>query len=107
MEAMATGKPIIAVNALALPHLVHNGINGYTYEPGDIKTLAARLIELLIDQKKREVMGQKSLEIIAEHDIHKILATFEKLYNDEIEKQTSCRVFDPLSGPLTGPNDDP
>jgi len=84
MEAMATGKPIIAVNALALPHLVQDGFNGYTYEPGDIKTLAARLIELLSDQRKREIMGQKSLEIIAQHDIHKTLAAYEKLYQDAI-----------------------
>ncbi len=73
-------------------HLVHNGLNGYTYEPGDIKTLAARLIELLTDQKKREVMGQKSLEIITEHDIHNTLATFEKLYKGAIEKQASCQA---------------
>lgn len=87
MEAMATGKPIIAVNALALPHLVQDGFNGYTYEPGDIKTLAARLIELLSDQRKREIMGQKSLEIIAQHDIHKTLATYEKLYQDVIRRK--------------------
>ena len=52
----------------------------------DIKTLAAHLIELLSDQKKREIMGQKSLEIIAQHDIHKTLATYEKLYKDAIRR---------------------
>jgi len=29
LEAMATGKPVIAANAMALPSLVRNGVNGY------------------------------------------------------------------------------
>ena len=42
MEAMASGLPIVAANAVALPHLVHDGENGYLFEPGDVDALAAR-----------------------------------------------------------------
>jgi glycosyltransferase involved in cell wall biosynthesis len=31
MEAMASGRPVIAADAMALPHLVHSGDNGYLY----------------------------------------------------------------------------
>jgi glycosyltransferase involved in cell wall biosynthesis len=86
LEAMATGKPVIAANAMALPYLVHNGVNGYTFEPGDIQTLAARLIELLTEQTKREAMGQKSLEIVAPHHIQNTFDAFEQLYDAAISR---------------------
>jgi len=88
MEAMATGKPVVAANAMALPYLVHDGVNGYTFEPGDIETLAARLIELLTDNPKREVMGQKSLEIVARHDIQQTITTYEQLYKTAIKNRS-------------------
>ncbi|HAF22579.1 MAG TPA: glucosyl transferase [Blastocatellia bacterium] len=86
LEAMATGKPVIAANAMALPYLVHNGVNGYTFEPGDIQTLAARLIELLTEQTKREAMGQRSLEIVAPHHIQNTLDAYERLYEAAISR---------------------
>ncbi|MGH3085782.1 MAG: glycosyltransferase, partial [Rubrobacteraceae bacterium] len=59
MEAMATGKPVVAANARALPHLVHEGVNGHRFEPGDVQTLASRLAELLSDEGKRAEMGER------------------------------------------------
>jgi len=80
MEAMATGKPVVAANAKALPHLVHDGENGFTFEPDDVSTLASRLTELLLDEGKRIEMGAESLAIVACHDIEETLAAFEDLY---------------------------
>lgn len=81
MEAMATGKPVVAANARALPHLVHDGVNGHLFEPGDVGALASRLAEILIDGDKRTAMGAKSLEIVARHDIVETLAAFEEVYD--------------------------
>lgn len=86
MEAMATGKPVIAANAVALPHLVHHGVNGYTFDPGDTKALATHLIELLSDSRKRRAMGQKSLELIAPHALPRSLAAYESVYTLAIAK---------------------
>jgi glycosyltransferase involved in cell wall biosynthesis len=80
MEAMATGKPVVAADAKALPHLVHEGVNGHLFERGDVGTLASRLAEILVDEGKRARMGKRSLEIVAHHDIKKVLTTFEELY---------------------------
>jgi glycosyltransferase involved in cell wall biosynthesis len=80
LEAMATGKPVVAANAGALPHLVRDGVNGYTFGPGDVGTLAARLTGLLSDGRKRAEMGRRSLEIVSPHDIEHVLSTFEDLY---------------------------
>jgi glycosyltransferase involved in cell wall biosynthesis len=80
MEAMATGKPVVAANARALPLLVHDGENGHLFEPGDVEGLASRLTELLSDDHKRTRMGRESLGIVARHDIGITLDAFEGLY---------------------------
>jgi len=80
MEAMATGKPVVAANARALPLLVHDGENGRLFEPGDVEGLASRLEELLSDSGKRTRMGRESLRIVARHDIGITLNAFEELY---------------------------
>ena len=43
MEAMASALPVVAANAMALPHLVHDGENGYLFEPSNPEDLAAKL----------------------------------------------------------------
>ncbi len=80
MEAMATGKPVIAANARALPLLVHDGENGRIFEPGDVEGLTLRLAELLPDADKRAKMGRESLRIVTRHDIGITLDAFEQLY---------------------------
>ncbi|WP_295852819.1 glycosyltransferase [uncultured Microbacterium sp.] len=81
MEAMASGLPIVAANAVALPHLVHDGENGYLFEPGNADELAARLTDVLTAApEERARMQQASLDAVAVHDINRTLDTFEALY---------------------------
>ncbi len=81
MEAMASGLPIVAANAVALPHLVHEGENGYLFTPGDADELAARLTDVLTaSPEERRRMQQASLDAVAVHDITRTLDTFEALY---------------------------
>jgi len=80
MEAMAAGLPVIAANAMALPHLVHHGVNGYLYPPGDPAALAAALRELDTDPTTRAAMGTASKRIVARHDLTDTLDAFEDLY---------------------------
>jgi glycosyltransferase involved in cell wall biosynthesis len=84
MEAMASGLPVVAANAVALPHLVYDGENGYLFEPGDVDGLAARLGEVLTaDADTRLAMQQASLDLVDAHDINRTLDTFEALYRGE------------------------
>ena len=80
MEAMATGKPVIAANAKALPLLVHDGENGHLFKPGDVDALAFWLTEILSDEEKNTEMGEESLRIVDRHDIEDTLTAFEELY---------------------------
>lgn len=80
MEAMAAGKPIIAADAMALPHLVRPGRNGWLFTPGDVTALAQRLSALVHDEHTRARMGVASSDLIARHAIGSTLDTFEHLY---------------------------
>ena len=84
MEAMASGLPVIAANAVALPHLVHDGENGYLFEPGNVDELAEKIRTVLTaDQAEYARMQHASLDGVVIHDIERTLDTFEKLYRGE------------------------
>lgn len=81
MEAMASGLPIVAADAMALPHLVEQGVNGYLYPPRDVDALAARLTDVLTapwDEQER--MKRASLAKVQQHDLEATLDAFEALY---------------------------
>lgn len=80
LEAMAAGTPVVAADAMALPHLVRPGRNGWLYRPGDVGELTTRLAALLADPDLRRRMGAASREMVAEHAIGATLSTFEGIY---------------------------
>ena len=84
MEAMAAGKPVIAADAMALPHLVRPGHNGWLFPPGNVLVLAARLAQTLGDEDMLRRMGAASAEMITEHALAATLERFESLYRKVI-----------------------
>jgi len=81
MEAMASALPIVAANAMALPHLVHDGENGYLFEPGNAADLAAKLRKVLdAPPAEYRALKEESTRLIAAHDIQRTLSIFERLY---------------------------
>lgn len=82
LEAMAAGTPVVAANAMALPHLVRNGRNGWLFTPGDVDELGHRLAALVADAELRRRMGAASREMVAAHALDATLATFEGIYAD-------------------------
>jgi glycosyltransferase involved in cell wall biosynthesis len=90
MEALASGLPVVAANAMALPHLVHDGENGYLFEPGDVEAFAARLTDVLtMPEDKLQEFKRESLKIVEAHDINRTISTFEELYRGH-------KVIEPL-----------
>jgi phosphatidylinositol alpha 1,6-mannosyltransferase len=80
LEAMAAGTPVVVADAMALPHLVRPGRNGWLFQPGEVPELTTRLAALLADPALRKRMGAVSREIVAEHAIGATLSTFEDVY---------------------------
>jgi glycosyltransferase involved in cell wall biosynthesis len=84
MEAMASGLPVVAADAMALPHLVHDSHNGYLFEPGNAQDLADKLTRVLTGSPEElDLLKRASLKLIEAHDITRTLTTFEQLYRGE------------------------
>lgn len=91
MEALASGLPVVAADAMALPHLVHPGVNGYLYQPGDIDEFAGHLRAILTaDDDEILRLRKGALHTVVAHDIQRTLDIFEALYRGE-------EVVDPVT----------
>lgn len=86
LEAIASGLPLLAVNAMALPELVSPGVNGYLFAENDVSTLSKYLIELLTDPNKSHQMGRASRQLAEQHDIQQTIERYEALYREIVNK---------------------
>lgn len=80
MEAVASGLPVVASNAGALPELVTHELNGYLVEPNNTAEFANRIIHLLTHPEEAKQMGKAGRKIIAEHTIEAVVDTFVDVY---------------------------
>jgi len=89
LEAMATGKPVIAANAGALPELIADGRNGLLFAPGDSNDLAEKLITLVRDKPLQERLSEAAVVTATEHELRKSLRLFVELYTATISHSPS------------------
>ena len=82
LEAMASGLPVVAADAMALPHLVEEGRNGHLYEPGDPDGLADRVESVMTSERNRAHMGEHSRLMASRHRLEDSLKRFERIYED-------------------------
>ncbi|GAA3604401.1 hypothetical protein GCM10022419_106410 [Nonomuraea rosea] len=80
LEAMATGLPVVAADAMALPHLIDD--NGYLFQPGDVVALGRHLAVILTDDGLRARLGKASRELALTHDDQASLRRFEEIYDE-------------------------
>ncbi len=72
-EAMAAYLPTVVSQGGASPELVEEGQTGFTFAPGDIEGMVARLQQLIADRPLRERMGQAArgrVELLFSLDTH-------------------------------------
>lgn len=84
LEAMASGKPVVAVDAGALKELCQDGRNGVLCAKDDIDGVAAGLIKILSDKQLQQQYAKESLAIARTHDLQTTLEKFEEIYTDLI-----------------------
>jgi glycosyltransferase involved in cell wall biosynthesis len=81
LEAMSASTPVLLANAMALPHLVRDGENGYLFTPNDSDDLAAKLAGVFsLPAHELAAMGKTSREMVENHGIARTLQTFEDIY---------------------------
>jgi 1,2-diacylglycerol 3-alpha-glucosyltransferase len=86
LEAMACGKPVLAANAMALPELVTDNVNGFLFHAENPADIACRIEDLTNRRSQWEKMGQESLERVRKHDIFYVLNAYEKVYEEALRK---------------------
>lgn len=57
LEALASGTPVIGVNAGGVRNLIQSGVNGYLCEPGNAGQLTDMIVTVLNDDDLRKQMG--------------------------------------------------
>jgi glycosyltransferase involved in cell wall biosynthesis len=62
LEAMASGKPVVACRASSTPELIEDGVNGLLASPHSNVDLAEKLTRLVTDTDLRATMGQANRE---------------------------------------------
>ncbi len=85
LEATASGLPVIAARAGALPELVEDGINGYLAAPGDVQGFARSIERVLADPEAGEAMGRASRKRAEGHAIGAVSQAHEALLASAID----------------------
>lgn len=86
LEAMASGQPIVAVDAGALRELCQDGRNGYLCKQDNDEEIAHGLLKIISDKKLRATMSAESIAIANTHDLQQTLARFEAIYTQLINE---------------------
>jgi glycosyltransferase involved in cell wall biosynthesis len=80
LQAVATGLPVVAADAVALPELVEDDINGFLFPPGDPQALAEAIACILADRSLVAQMGRASLAMAQAHGEERTYEAYENLY---------------------------
>jgi len=86
LEAMASGKPVVAVDAGPLKELCQNGRNGILCETDNDSQIAEAILRIIDDPVLAKKMGEESIKIAATHDLEKTLQRYEQIYTEVIRK---------------------
>ena len=67
LEAMSSGRPVVATKVGSVPEAVLSCQTGYLVEPGDAAGMAGRVLELFGDRERAAAMGKAGREHVMAH----------------------------------------
>ncbi|HEY2895200.1 MAG TPA: glycosyltransferase [Pirellulales bacterium] len=80
LEAMATGKPVVAPRVGSVSEIVEDGRTGYVTPVGDLDSLAARMLEMLSNPVQARTMGEAGRAAAVEHwSLERMVGDYEEL----------------------------
>ncbi|WP_396642089.1 GDSL-type esterase/lipase family protein [Microbacterium sp.] len=92
-EAHASGVPVVATGRGGPVDLVRSSIDGWLYEPGDLRDLRSRVADLTGDAAKRRSFGLAAREGVRHR-------TWEALCRDLVGRYDEARVLRPIDDAL-------
>ncbi len=88
VEAMASGKPVVAADVGGIPDMVHHGKNGYLVDPQDTVSLKTAVAGLLDDSRLRESMGIEGRKTADRFGLSAMISRIEVLYESVLGGRT-------------------
>lgn len=81
LEAMASGKPVVATAVGGIPEFVKHGETGLLVEPGDPSALAEAMMRLLTERESALRMGSRGRDFVRAHfGIATVVRRHEQVY---------------------------
>jgi len=79
LEAMACGKPMVAMEADGIRNLITTGQNGLLTPPGNLHAFADALSGLLRSKEKQMIMGQAGLATLQQYRADRVMPRLEAI----------------------------
>jgi glycosyltransferase involved in cell wall biosynthesis len=92
LQAASAEVPLIGARAGGIPEIVHDGINGFLIEPGDVSAIVKSVLRLCQDTEMRRRFGQAGRKIVeSSFSIDAMVNNYVNIYKDiiNISKQGS------------------
>lgn len=80
LEAMASGLPVVAANARALPELVAEAVNGYLFAPNGAEDAARAIAKLLDNQARWAALSAAALDKVKAHTANSTIHCYLNWY---------------------------
>jgi len=81
LEALASGVPVVGTRVDGAAEVIRDGVNGYLVEPGDVRGMTDRVLDLLAHPDVAVRMGQKGESLPQEFDIRDMIRRLEREYD--------------------------
>jgi glycosyltransferase involved in cell wall biosynthesis len=92
IEALATGRPVVATRVGGVPDVIREGEDGFLVEVGDVEALAERLARLASDPGLRARMGAGArTRVVARYSVDRLVDDVDRLYRALLAAQPDRR----------------
>jgi glycosyltransferase involved in cell wall biosynthesis len=81
LEAIASGLPVVAVDATSVSELVETGKSGYLVRSGDERAMGAAILKLLANTRARS-FSRRARQIAEQHTLERTFAGYDRLYKE-------------------------
>jgi len=83
LEAMASGRPIVATGVGGIPDIIENDISGLLIPPADPSSMANAIIQLLENQSMAKKMGEHAQRVVEEcYSVNSMVEKYLILYDE-------------------------
>ncbi|CEG12896.1 putative Glycosyltransferase [groundwater metagenome] len=85
IESFCVGVPVIGSNVGAIPELIHEGYNGFLFEPGNAEQLKEILEYAILNQDKLKKMRENCINTAKKYSVENNIYKLEEIYKEAIK----------------------